>query len=214
MSSHLSSKVLEEDLPGQLEVIHLLISSSRSDQSAFPPLLLLFFLSVDSTYWSCPSRYSIMLAGIIIQLIVMIAFTAYLAGWTFFARLQVRKAGSRMQLMLGAIFVASIAIIVRGVRLPSSHLLAWSFTDLAPGRSATVLPNSVRDSRESWLYVLLARLPHCLYWHEVSLQTNEPMIILDAAPVLIAVYILAFVFTLPSNRSLPLLALRLFCSRP
>jgi hypothetical protein len=59
-----------------------------------------------------------MLAGIIVQLVVMIFFSFYMAGWSWISRNEVRKAGTRMQLMLGAIAVASIAIIIRGVRHP------------------------------------------------------------------------------------------------
>ncbi|GAA6005226.1 hypothetical protein JCM10207_002904 [Rhodosporidiobolus poonsookiae] len=57
---------------------------------------------------------NIMLAGIIVQLVIMIVFSAYMAAWTWYARSEVRKAGTRMQVMLVALAVSSIAIIIRG----------------------------------------------------------------------------------------------------
>ncbi|BGP37546.1 Envelope glycoprotein gp160 [Rhodotorula kratochvilovae] len=56
----------------------------------------------------------IMLAGIVIQLAVMVFFVAYMVIWYIKARTLVAKQGSRLQLMLLAMLVASIAIIVRG----------------------------------------------------------------------------------------------------
>ncbi|GAA5857638.1 hypothetical protein JCM8547_004311 [Rhodosporidiobolus lusitaniae] len=56
----------------------------------------------------------IMLAGIIVQLVVMIFFSFYMLGWSWLSRDEIRKSGTRMQLMLVAIAVASAAIIVRG----------------------------------------------------------------------------------------------------
>jgi hypothetical protein len=69
-----------------------------------------------------------MLAGIIFQLVVMVVFTAYMSLWSWTARNELRKADSRMQLMLGAVAVASIAIIIRGVRRPLSNCFALTLS--------------------------------------------------------------------------------------
>ncbi|GAA5988307.1 hypothetical protein JCM11641_006657 [Rhodosporidiobolus odoratus] len=56
----------------------------------------------------------IMLAGIIIQLVIMIFFSFYMLAWGWAARREIAKSGSRMQLFIAAIGVASAAIIIRG----------------------------------------------------------------------------------------------------
>ncbi|GAA5990625.1 hypothetical protein JCM10908_003159 [Rhodotorula pacifica] len=57
---------------------------------------------------------NIMLAGIVIQLVVMLFYVTYMAVWAFRARKQVDLAGRRFQWMLLAMLAASIGIIVRG----------------------------------------------------------------------------------------------------
>ncbi|GAA5857664.1 hypothetical protein JCM8547_004322 [Rhodosporidiobolus lusitaniae] len=57
---------------------------------------------------------NIMLAGIIVQLVVMIFFSLYMLAWSWVARDEVRRSGSRIQLMLAALGVCSVAVIVRG----------------------------------------------------------------------------------------------------
>ncbi|GAA5873510.1 hypothetical protein JCM16303_001150 [Sporobolomyces ruberrimus] len=57
----------------------------------------------------------IMLAGIAFQLAVMVLFVFYGFYWSFRSRREISKAGSRMQLMLGALGVASACIIARGI---------------------------------------------------------------------------------------------------
>ncbi|GAA6008611.1 hypothetical protein JCM11491_003368 [Sporobolomyces phaffii] len=57
----------------------------------------------------------VMLAGIAFQLAVMVIYVAYGCYWCFRARREIAKAGSRMQLMLGAMAVASACIIARGI---------------------------------------------------------------------------------------------------
>lgn len=58
---------------------------------------------------------SIMLAGIVIQLAVMVFYVLYMAIWAWKAKVQVKRAGRRMEIMLLGMFVASVGIIVRGV---------------------------------------------------------------------------------------------------
>lgn len=57
---------------------------------------------------------NIMLAGIVIQLVVMLFYVGYTAIWVFRARERVKLAGSRFQWMLVGMLAASIGIIVRG----------------------------------------------------------------------------------------------------
>ncbi|GAA5924194.1 RTA1 domain-containing protein [Sporobolomyces koalae] len=57
----------------------------------------------------------IMLAGIAFQLAVMVLFVFYGFYWSVRARREIRQAGSRMQLMLGAIAFASACVIARGI---------------------------------------------------------------------------------------------------
>ncbi len=84
-----------------------------------------------------------MLAGIVIQLVVMVFYVGYTALWVFRAKEKVRLAGSRFQCMLAGMLAASIGIIIRGVSLPTlglSHMKGRTQTDIA-GR-AVVLPYS------------------------------------------------------------------------
>ncbi|BGP29696.1 Envelope glycoprotein gp160 [Rhodotorula toruloides] len=63
-----------------------------------------------------------MLAGIIVQLAVMVFYVVYIVTWTLLARRSVNRAGGRMQLMLLALFASSLGIIVRGChRTPELH---------------------------------------------------------------------------------------------
>lgn len=84
-----------------------------------------------------------MLAGIVIQLVVMVFYVGYTALWVFRAKEKVRLAGSRFQCMFAGMLAASIGIIIRGVSLPTlglSHMKGRTQTDIA-GR-AVVLPYS------------------------------------------------------------------------
>ena len=58
-----------------------------------------------------------MLAGIVIQLAVMVFYVLYMAIWAWKAKVQVKRAGRKMEIMLLGMFVASVGIIVRGVNL-------------------------------------------------------------------------------------------------
>ena len=64
------------------------------------------------------ATFSIMLAGIVSQLVVMLFYVAYTAVWVFRAREKVKLAGSRFQWMLVGMLAASIGIVVRGVSPP------------------------------------------------------------------------------------------------
>ncbi|GAA5994840.1 hypothetical protein JCM5350_000909 [Sporobolomyces pararoseus] len=57
----------------------------------------------------------VMLAGICFQLAVMVIYVLYGFYWCFRARPEIKKAGERMQLMLGAMALASACIIARGI---------------------------------------------------------------------------------------------------
>ncbi|GAA5832842.1 hypothetical protein JCM3766R1_007064 [Sporobolomyces carnicolor] len=57
----------------------------------------------------------VMLAGIAFQLAVMVIFVGYGCYWCLRAHREIREAGSRMQLMLGSMAVASACIIARGI---------------------------------------------------------------------------------------------------
>jgi hypothetical protein len=57
-----------------------------------------------------------MLAGIVLQVSVMVFFTVYMSGWSYLARTHIRRAERKAQLMLTALLVASMTIIFRGVR--------------------------------------------------------------------------------------------------
>lgn len=80
----------------------------------------------------------VMLAGIIIQLVVMILFSFYMLGWAWVSRERLSETNSRLQLMLGAIGVASVAIIIRGVCLSASSLPV----DIPPADTTCSLPLS------------------------------------------------------------------------
>ncbi|BGP53545.1 hypothetical protein JCM8202_001505 [Rhodotorula sphaerocarpa] len=56
----------------------------------------------------------IMLAGIVVQLAVMVFFVVYLAVWAYRGRDRFAIAGRRLHIMLLGIFLASLGIIVRG----------------------------------------------------------------------------------------------------
>ncbi|GAA5914229.1 hypothetical protein JCM6882_004756 [Rhodosporidiobolus microsporus] len=96
---------------------------------------------------------NIMLGGIIVQLVIMIFYAAYMSIWSFFSISELRRAGTRMQLMVASLGVSSIAIIIRGV---------YRTIELAQG------------------------------FHG-GLATDEPTILLDAIPIVVAVYTLAFI---------------------
>ncbi|GAA5860590.1 hypothetical protein JCM1840_000309 [Sporobolomyces johnsonii] len=64
----------------------------------------------------------VMLAGIALQLAVMTIYVAYGIYWTCRARRQVKLAGTKMQVMLGAMLLASCALIIRnGFRTAELH---------------------------------------------------------------------------------------------
>ncbi|CEQ39116.1 SPOSA6832_00606, partial [Sporobolomyces salmonicolor] len=58
---------------------------------------------------------SIMLAGIAVQLAVMVLFVLYGSAWVLRAFREVRQSGRKMHLMLFALAIGSAAVIVRGV---------------------------------------------------------------------------------------------------
>ena len=92
---------------------------------------------------------SIMLAGIVIQLAIMVFYVLYMAIWAWKAKVQVKRAGRRIEIMLLGMFVASVGIIVRGViPCPTTSSV---FRDVAEAlilseRSATVLRSWRRAS--------------------------------------------------------------------
>lgn len=55
-----------------------------------------------------------MLAGIVIQLAVMVFYVIYVAVWVLRAKDEVRRAGRKIHLMLVAMLLSSIGVIVRG----------------------------------------------------------------------------------------------------
>jgi hypothetical protein len=135
-----------------------------------------------------------MLAGIIVQLVVMIFFSFYMAGWSWISRNEVRKAGTRMQLMLGAIAVASIAIIIRGVRLTLLNLALASRSRSSRRQSfRTAELNEGFRGELAVRFLLFFSFTYSLTLSTHSSQENEPMIILDAAPVAVAVFVLKYV---------------------
>ncbi|GAA5826277.1 hypothetical protein JCM11251_007237 [Rhodosporidiobolus azoricus] len=93
----------------------------------------------------------IMLAGIIVQLVIMVFYSIYMSSWAFFAISELRRAGTRMQLFVASLGVSSIAIIIRGV---------YRSIELSQG------------------------------FHG-DLATDEPTILLDAIPIVVAVYVLS-----------------------
>ncbi|GAA5845719.1 hypothetical protein JCM5353_001688 [Sporobolomyces roseus] len=70
--------------------------------------------SAGDDYQKLRTGSDIMLAGIAFQLAVMVIFVLYGMYWSFRARKEIDLAGSRIQLMLGALGVASACVIARG----------------------------------------------------------------------------------------------------
>ncbi|GAA5826325.1 hypothetical protein JCM11251_007254 [Rhodosporidiobolus azoricus] len=93
----------------------------------------------------------IMLAGIIVQLVIMVFYSIYMSARAFFATSELRRAGTRMQLFVASLGISSIAIIIRGV---------YRTIELSQGFRG-------------------------------ELATDEPTILLDAVPVVVAVFILS-----------------------
>lgn len=99
---------------------------------------------------------NIMLAGIVIQLAIMVFYVAYMAAWTFLARRTVKRAGTRIRLMLLALFASSVGIIVRGCyRTPELNegfkgwiatQQLWMLFDAVPIAFATFVLKSVSTS--------------------------------------------------------------------
>ena len=90
-----------------------------------------------------------MLAGIVIQLAVMVFYVLYMAVWAWKAKVQVKRAGRRMEIMLLGMFVASVGIIVRGVSsFPTTRSVVRIVAeDFIPSKSsATVLRSWRRAS--------------------------------------------------------------------
>jgi hypothetical protein len=96
---------------------------------------------------------SIMLAGIVIQLAIMVFYVLYMAIWAWKAKVQVKRAGRRIEIMLLGMFVASVGIIVRGVSpCPTTSSV---FRDVAEAlilseRSATVLRSGWIAQQQIW----------------------------------------------------------------
>ncbi|GAA5934390.1 hypothetical protein JCM3775_000345 [Rhodotorula graminis] len=96
---------------------------------------------------------NIMLAGIVIQLAVMVFYVVYMAVWYCRARSAVTQQGTRLQLMLLAMFAASVAIIVRGCyRTPEleegfsgwiAQQQIWQLFDAIPIVFASVVLNVI-----------------------------------------------------------------------
>jgi hypothetical protein len=125
----------------------------------------------------------IMLAGIIVQLAVMVFYVAYMVTWTLLARQSVKRAGGRMQLMLLALFASSLGIIVRGCyRTPELHegfkgwiatQQIWMLFDAIPIAFSTFVLKFVRPSLSPSLSYLRANLS-CTQHHSPSLVPRLP----------------------------------------
>ncbi|GJN88216.1 hypothetical protein Rhopal_001181-T1 [Rhodotorula paludigena] len=93
----------------------------------------------------------IMLAGIVIQLAVMIFYVLYMGIWAFKARREIETQGRRFQLMLLAFFLSSVGIIVRGCyRTPElvqgfdGHIAeqqSWMLFDAIPIAVSSIILN-------------------------------------------------------------------------
>ncbi|GAA5918091.1 hypothetical protein JCM1841_005247 [Sporobolomyces salmonicolor] len=110
----------------------------------------------------------VMLAGIALQLAVMTLYAAYGIYWTCRARLQVKLAGPKTQVMLGALLLASCAIIVRnGFRTAELH---QGFRGKLAETQRMMLFDGVPIAFATWLLIVIH--PH---WFLVTAPTVQPV---------------------------------------
>jgi hypothetical protein len=129
------------------------------------------------------ATFSIMLAGIVSQLVVMLFYVAYTAVWVFRAREKVKLAGSRFQWMLVGMLAASIGIVVRGVSPPQGSS-TWGFAH------ALTLPTN-RDQ--------CYRTPELAEGFSGWIATQQIWMLFDAVPVAFSSFVLKWVVCLPAR---------------
>lgn len=114
-----------------------------------------------------------MLAGIVIQLVVMVFYVGYAAVWVFRAREKVKLAGSRFQWMLVGMLAASIGIIVRGVSpfVDLAHT-ARTGTDIKPLGAQCYRTPELAEGFSGWI------------------ATQQIWMLFDAVPVAFASFVL------------------------
>ncbi|GAA5990631.1 hypothetical protein JCM10908_003161 [Rhodotorula pacifica] len=123
---------------------------------------------------------NIMLAGIVIQLAVMVFYVAYMAFWAWRAKLEVKRAGRKFQIMLLGMLVASIGIIVRGCyRTPEleegfsgwiAQQQIWQLFDAIPVAFASYVLNIVHPH---WYLVYPAEVDAQLPFSEKPYYANQ-----------------------------------------
>ncbi|GAA6001884.1 RTA1 domain-containing protein [Rhodotorula paludigena] len=120
---------------------------------------------------------NIMLAGIVVQLAVMVFYTGYMAVWYWKSRPEVAAQGRKIQIMLGGLLAASIGIIIRGCyRTPEleegfdgwiAQQQIWMLFDAIPIAFATFVINLIHPH---WFMVF--DRPSSAYVHEGGSETT------------------------------------------
>ncbi|GAA5867719.1 hypothetical protein JCM3774_003390 [Rhodotorula dairenensis] len=114
---------------------------------------------------------NIMLAGIVIQLVVMVVYVALMVIWTVRAKEQIKLAGRRLQWMLGAMLAASLGIIIRGCyRTPE---LSEGFDGWIATQQIWMLFDAVPVAFSS--FVLNVIHPHWFLVYSSDLASHLPM---------------------------------------
>lgn len=113
----------------------------------------------------------IMLAGIVIQLAIMVFYVLYMAIWAWKAKVQVKRAGRRIEIMLLGMFVASVGIIVRGCyRTPE---LEEGFDGWIAQQQIWQLFDAIPVAFSS--YILNITHPHWFLVYPVEVDAQLPM---------------------------------------
>lgn len=120
-----------------------------------------------------------MLAGIVIQLIVMIAFVGYAWWWSHRSNYSLRTGDRDLVIQLAALALCSIAIILRG---------CYRTGELSQGFSGVIAVRSFPPSFSSTFHLLTP---------SPTTQETQSLFLLDAIPISSAMISLKFV-SLPS----------------
>lgn len=118
---------------------------------------------------------SIMLAGIVFQLAVMVFYVVYHVAWAIRARREIKLAGGRLQLMLLGLLLASAGIIARGVSLSKQ---------LGPSTQTSFRTDTLTPPEQSY------RTPELAEGFDGWIATRQSWMLFDGIPISFAAFTL------------------------